>query len=342
MCRRSASPGIDPVLDGILDSPMARELNFTEYRPGPDDQDKRLDKLLRRLLGEMPLSALYGHIRRGRIRVNGEKCHPDRRIAAGDRIEIDSKLSEGLGLPAGEPGSDNLDSLASMLILATENLLFINKPAGELVHGPGSVAERVRAALGERISASLSFSPGPLHRLDRNTSGLVVYSRSALGARVFSEWMRARKIRKLYLALLRGRLKEEELWVDRLERDAGKGISRVAQGPGGRRAVSRALPLCASEAATLALVEIETGLTHQIRVQAASRGFPLLGDVKYGGRAVPEGYLLHALSLAFPDRIFPDVPERVTAPLPSAAIGRLERLFAGLDLAFALDSAGRS
>ncbi|HUW41262.1 MAG TPA: RluA family pseudouridine synthase [Rectinemataceae bacterium] len=318
---------------------MPRELNYTEYRPGPDDLDKRLDRLLRRLLGDMPLSALYGCIRRGRIRVNGSTCRPDRRIAAGDRIEIDQALLGGIEAAGRAPGTDSLDSLAPILILATEDLLFINKPAGELVHGPGSLEERVRAALGDRISASLSFSPGPLHRLDRNTSGLVVYSRSARGARVFSECLRGRRIRKSYLALLRGKLRDEAIWSDTLERDTVAGISRVVKGSGGRQAISRARPLCVSEAATLALVAIETGLTHQIRVQAASRGLPLLGDAKYGGGSTKEGYLLHALSLAFPDRMLPDLPERITAPLPSAWLSRLERLFPGFDIPLVIDRA---
>jgi 23S rRNA-/tRNA-specific pseudouridylate synthase len=78
---------------------------------------------------------------------------------------------------------------------------------------------------------------------------------------------------------------------------------------------------------TLALVELGTGLTHQIRVQASSRGMPLAGDAKYGGSRFRGGYFLHALRLEFPEPPFPDLPGRVLAPLPPGAAERLGSLF---------------
>ncbi|MGO8692358.1 MAG: RluA family pseudouridine synthase [Rectinemataceae bacterium] len=320
---------------------MPRGTNYVEFSAGVDDVGRRLDKVLRRFLGGLPLSALYRHIRTGRVLVNRAKSSPDHRIAASDRIQLDPELAPAVDRARSDRGENGLEPLGEFLLLATEDLLFINKPAGELVHGRGSIEDRVRRALRGRSADSLSFSPGPLHRLDRNTSGLVVYSRSALGSRVFSELLRSRTIRKRYLALLQGRLGSEELWKDRLDRDTGAGVSRVVAGNAGRAAVSRVRPLIVSETLSLALIEIQTGLTHQIRVQAASRGFPLLGDVKYGGARTEGGYILHALSLEFPTLPFPDVPECVVAPLPSPALGRLARTFPSSDVPLALADAAR-
>jgi 23S rRNA pseudouridine955/2504/2580 synthase len=321
---------------------MARGSKYVEFLPGADDVGRRLDKVLRRFLGDLPLSALYRYIRTGRILVNETKSSPEYRLAASDRIELEPELARTAERSHPYPEGDSLESLSDILLLTTENLLFINKPAGELVHGRGSIEDRVRAALRGRSSDSLSFSPGPLHRLDRNTSGLVVYSRSALGSRVFSELLRTRNIRKRYLALLQGCLEREELWKDSLDRDSDRGISRVVPGTEGREAISRVRPLCVSKTASLARIEIHTGLTHQIRVQAAARGFPLLGDVKYGGTKIEGGYVLHALSLEFAAPPFPDVPECVVAPLPSFSLDRLVRIFPSTDMTQAIELAASS
>ena len=111
-------------------------------------------------------------------------------------------------------------------------------------------------------------------------------------------------------------------------------MSRVS--PDGSPALAFARPLLQSATATLALVELKTGLTHQIRVQASSRGLPLAGDVKYGGRRSAEGYLLHAWLLDFAEPPFPDIPGRVTAELPAEAMARLAGLFGREALAEAL------
>lgn len=321
---------------------MAQPPAYKEWSSGVDDVGRRLDRVARRLLKDLPLTAIYGALRRGRILVNGAKAAPDYRLAAGDRIGLDPRLARSAESPAPSQEDENLDSLGGLLLLATRDLLFINKPAGELVHGAGSIEERVREALRGPAAQSLSFSPGPLHRLDRNTSGLVVYPRSARGARVFSELVRGRAIRKRYLALLEGRLEAPEAWHDNLRRDSVRRLSSVVAAPEGRRALSRALPLLWRRGATLALVEIETGLTHQIRVQAASRAHPLVGDAKYGGSHSPEGYLLHALSLEFSSPPLPDLPEFVVAPLPETARARLARLFPGADLDMLIQQASRA
>lgn len=326
---------------------MAQPTQRSEWPTGADDAGRRLDRVLRRVLKSLPLAAIYGALRRGRIVVNGHRAEPDYRIAAGDRIGLDPDIASLVERRA-SPGpsverteSEDMASLAPLLLLATDDLLFLNKPAGDLVHGPDSIEERVRRALRQTAARSLGFSPGPLHRLDRNTSGLIVFPRSVRGAQVFSACLRERSLKKHYLALLEGKLSRAEVWEDNLERDRERRLTRVVSPPSGRPALTRAAPLFCDGRRTLALLAIETGITHQIRAQSAARRLPLLGDAKYGGTPSPEGYLLHALSIEFDALPLPDLPRRVVAPLPSTAWSRLERLFPGIDLKSIVEQADR-
>jgi len=182
-----------------------------------------------------------------------------------------------------------------------------------------------------RTAASLSFAPGPLHRLDRNTTGLLIFPRSAVGARAFTSLLRRRKLIKRYLALLDAEARPLGEWRDKISRDNHARTSAVSEE--GDEASASMRTLASAGGRSLVLVELHTGLTHQIRVQASARGMPLSGDAKYGGSPFPSGYILHALSLEFPEPPFPDVPRLVTAPLPASASDRLGELFGSAALA---------
>ena len=225
---------------------------------------------------------------------------------------------------------DELEALADILILATRDLLFINKPRGELSQGSAGLEGRVRAALASRSASSLSFVPGPLHRLDRNTTGILTFPRSAAGARAFSALIRERRLRKRYIALADGEAAGSGEWRDKLIRDAEARTSFVSEA--GAEASASMTPLIVRGGRSLLLVELHSGLTHQIRVQASSRGLALSGDSKYGGRPFRGGYILHALSLEFPEPPFPDTPPLVCAPLPAEAFSRLAALFGESEL----------
>ncbi len=315
-----------------------------ELVAGPDDAGRRLDKVLRAYLDNSTLSEIYSGLRRGRIRVNGHKAAPELRLDSGDRIFLHSSMAvsdKGRDRPA-VPEAEGLREIAEMLILATEDLIFVNKPRGELSQGPDGLEPKIRRALSARSSSSLSFVPGPLHRLDRNTSGILTFPRSATGARAFSALIRERRIIKRYLALVDGELAESSEWRDRMIRD-GK-TRKSALSVTGDEALAKAHPLLVYGGRSLLLVELHTGLTHQIRAQASARGFPLSGDTKYGGEPLLGGYILHALSLEFPDPPFADLPGLVIAPLPPGPRERLARMFGEEALRAALGEApeGRS
>ncbi|HSV57096.1 MAG TPA: RluA family pseudouridine synthase, partial [Magnetospirillaceae bacterium] len=254
---------------------------------GRDDDGKRVDRVVRQLLGEVPLSAVFKALRKGSVRVNGRKPQPADRVREGDSVAI-TRLYFDAALEAAPPadpprGSPPTPDLAGLLVLETDDLLFVNKPRGMLTHGPGGLDEAVLKYLSPGAVPSLSFSPAPLHRLDRNTTGILVASKTIRGARAFSAALQDRAISKRYIAILRGRLDRRDNWVDSLERLSKDKRTIRSTLSAHRKAVTLVEPIAANGSYTLAEVQILTGLTHQVRIQAALRGRPLAGDSKYGG-----------------------------------------------------------
>ena len=309
----------------------------TTLRLGQNDDGRRLDRILRIALDGLPLSAIHKAIRKGAIKVNGVRQTPDYRCRAGDIIEY--RHLKALVSPQ-KRGPESAEHLRrpnqpfdpSTILLETEDLLFINKPSGVLVHdGAHSLEAWVRGYLSGKLEESQAFSPGPLHRLDRNTSGMIVFSRSIFGARVFSEALRTGSVRKVYLARLKGEMKERLAWSDMMTRDAALHKSSIsnpnATQVDAKKALAVAKPILANSAYTLAAIKLETGRTHQIRAQASAHGYPLAGDLKYGGGSVPMPYYLHAWELSFAFQLFPDVPLDLVAPLPHSFLEMLESAF---------------
>ncbi|MDR1374551.1 MAG: RluA family pseudouridine synthase [Treponema sp.] len=309
---------------------------------GADDDGRRLDRLLRKALPELPLSAIHRLLRRGRVLTGGKPGGAADRVRAGTVIQILGKGAAGTAGGAGSSGFGSSGPLreqgpgASLDILReAPGLLIVNKPAGMGVHGLSGGGETletlVRSFLADRLPPSLSFKPGPLHRLDRNTSGAIVFSSSLEGARRFSALIREGRVTKTYLALVEGAVEKDAVWEDHLIRDKSLGKSFAADaGAGTKRALARVKPLAGAAGFSLISLEISTGRTHQIRVQAAARGHPLAGDVKYGGGPRKGGFLLHAHTLEFP---WPGSGEkageellRAEAPVP----GGFGRTIAGL------------
>ncbi len=283
---------------------------------GPDDEGRRLDKIARKVFTRMSLSFLHKAIRTGGLKIDGKRKQPDYVCKAGERLEsffVEPQLSES-GRNAAAAPLDSRILPADLILFESDNLLFVNKPAGVLVHdGPASLSTMVCAyLLGTYENRSVAFTPGPLHRLDRNTSGIVTFSKTLLGATRFSRFIS--EISKTYLALLEGELAVADIWEDRLLRDEENRKSAVSTA--GSKARTHVKPLVSVKGITLAEIKLETGRTHQIRVQAAARGHPLLGDVKYGGKRASLPYYLHAWRLEAVDTLFPDTPAQITAPLP--------------------------
>lgn len=341
-------------------------MNFTHFSVQKDDEGRRLDRLVRKFLCEEPLSRIHKSIRNGIIRINGLKKDAAYRVQKGDILDIaDFLLQKTDGKPtASEKRSGESESVADTSsfftdVFVNEDIRIINKAYGIPVQGGNknivSLDELIKAeyfaSRRNKTGASLSFKPGPLHRIDRRTTGLVTFSQSLRGARLFSQALAEKRIKKEYLAVLQGKLTETLEAEHFIERAEDTAANRGRQQTGGfktvhvfgsdstddekkppltaKKASSRIEPLAAGfipEAGldcTLARVIIETGRSHQIRAQAAFCGFPLLGDTAYG--AAPFSYteadithklFLHAFSLSFEKNNPLQIPCKISAQTP--------------------------
>jgi 23S rRNA pseudouridine955/2504/2580 synthase len=284
-----------------------------------------------------------------RIRVRGKVVIPEgeRNPSPKQKADLETlpeTLSGPVARTAGKPVSPAGFSPGLYILREGSGLLIMNKPAGLAVHGsirrgvnrdgPACLDDQIRAYLRDKLPPSLSFRPGPLHRLDQVSSGIIVFSKSLAGARAFSALMRERRLRKTYLALTDGIIEGEEIWEESLVRDTvrGKTLAVTGEQAGAKSARTQVFPLAVHPPYSLIALEIETGRTHQIRSQAAFHGHPLTGDRKYGGSFQRGGLLLHALSLSFPDEGFPPELEElrgktVGAPLPEPFLRRIREIF---------------
>lgn len=308
-------------------------MEFIQLKAGKDDEGRRLDKIARNLLTEENLSQLYKALRSGLIRVNHKKAKGEYRINPGDEIQIADFLAKKrekkiLTLPKQPIPED-------WVILRTESLLFLNKPYDLNVQR----AEKYERSLNDFVQAdysffhsekgteSLSFKTGPLHRLDRRTTGLITFSQNLEGAHWFSQAMKNHSIKKTYLAIVEGSLKNNEVWIEKItknEETKTKGINfhTVSLGfedENSKDSRTEAQPLAQGlykgKPVTLVRFLISTGRTHQIRSTSAFHSHPLLGDTAYGAEPVCEKQqlFLHALSMEFPENSL-GLPEKLTCP----------------------------
>jgi 23S rRNA pseudouridine955/2504/2580 synthase len=277
-----------------------------ELVTGENDSGRRLDRILRKALADYPLPLIHRLLRQKKVLVNGKPGKAQDRVESGVKISISSLENVQIHKPS------TSQFPAPEILWQGSGLIAINKPAGLAVHGHNSLDDMVRSYLAEKLPLSLSFKPGPLHRLDKPSSGIVIFSASIEGARLFTSLMREHKVRKTYLAIVEGTLKSEETWQDDLVRDKEIKKTFVSQSntDGGKNAVTKVTPLASDGNYTLIKAEIATGRTHQIRAQAAFHGYPLAGDKKYGGKKFGKGsgFFLHAWKLEF-------LEYTITAPL---------------------------
>ena len=267
----------------------------------PGDRGKRLDAFLAQAFPEHSRAFLQRLVGDGLVEVDGVAAKIARRLRGGEVLSV--------RVPAPVPAAAVPEEVALSILHEDESLVVVDKPAGMVVHaGPGHASGTlVNAVLFHARSLSGVggvLRPGVVHRLDKDTSGVLVLAKDDQAHHSLQEQFQARTVEKTYRALVWGAPPDEGEWrtaFGRSPRSRTKFTGRVNTG---KLAVTRFQVLARGREGAELSVALETGRTHQIRVHCAEAGFPILGDSVYGGRrkgveAPISRQALHAWRLAF-------------------------------------------
>lgn len=269
-----------------------------------NDAGQRLDRFLKKYLCNAPLSYIYKALRRD-VKLNGKKAAENTMLSEGDVLALYIADSE-LELYTRKKRQHHAKRQFT-IAYEDRDLIAVNKPFGLLVHGDSSekkdtLANQVVDYLIEKGDydprAEKSFTPSPVHRLDRNTTGIVVFGKNAEALRTLTLMFREDGyVSKFYYCIACGELKKDLHLKNKLVKDEQRNRGRVLplDSEEGRYIETKVHPVAARDGFSLLRVELVTGRSHQIRAHLAYAGYPLLGDTKYGGRRTPRNtQLLHA------------------------------------------------
>ena len=291
------------------------------------DETGRLDKYIVGKDNELSRALIQKLIDEKKILVNGKEAKSSYKISSGDIITIENiEYKEDVFL---KPQKMELD-----IIYEDNDIVIVNKPKGMVVHpGNGNPDGTLANAILERCKGSLSgiggiIRPGIVHRIDKDTSGLVIIAKNDNAHIKISKQIQERKVSKTYLALVRGEIKENEATINMPIGRSIKDRKKMAVTKNGKEAITHFKVLKKYKGFTFLEVKIETGRTHQIRVHLSQIGYPIVGDEVYSNGKNPfnvKGQMLHATKLEF---IHPTTNKNVTyvAPLPDYFKNILEQL----------------
>lgn len=275
-------------------APAVRFITVAEAYAG-----QRLDNFLMTALKGTPRTLVYRIVRTGEVRVNKGRVKPDYRVCAGDVIRVPPlRVSEEKPQPRPSQGLQKL--LAGRIVHDQDQLLVVNKPAGLAAHGGSGVSVGLIEAL-RVLRPEQADSLELVHRLDRDTSGLIMVTGHRALLRALHEQLREGQMDKRYVALLSGRLTGSQHRVEapllKTEGPGGEAVVRVSRE--GKQAITVFTVLERFRDATLVEARLLTGRTHQIRVHAQHLGHPLVGDGKYGRDADNSRFKARGLSRLF-------------------------------------------
>ena len=257
----------------------------------------RIDKELAHHLADISRSQLQKWIEDGNVTVNGEKVKPKYKLAVGDRVVVQPEKPQKIDL---EPENIPLD-----IVYEDDDVIVVNKPQGMVVHPAPCHPNHtlVNALLYHSPLSTINgeFRPGIVHRIDKDTSGLLMIAKNDLAHRSLAAQLKAKTNEREYVALVHGVIKEERGTIDAPLGRSKKDRKKQAVVEDGRHAVTHFKVLERFQHYTLVSCRLETGRTHQIRVHMKYIGHPLAGDPLYGPRkTLPgNGQYLHARLLGF-------------------------------------------
>lgn len=293
------------------------------------ESNQRLDKFLHKYLKEAPNSFLYKMMRKKNIVLNGKKVTGNEMVQCGDTVKLflsDETIDKFRGVSSAQTNitiyEKAFHQLKNITVVAEfEDVLFIDKPVGVLSQrAEGNDFSANEWLVGYLLDKKVlhkedlnTFKPSVCNRLDRNTSGLLICSKTLTGSQVMAQLLKERTVHKYYQCLVKGNCRLNGIYEAFLYKDEKNNKVSIFDSyeiiPSEYKAFAKPIKtgvrvLSEENECTLLEIELFTGKTHQIRAQMEHLGFPLVGDVKYSGKEVlskTTGQKLHAYRLVFPE-----------------------------------------
>lgn len=255
---------------------------------GSNEAGQRLDKFLRKLLKDVPLSAIFKALRKGDIRINGKKEKEKYSLQENDVVEIRYIHTK----KETKENFIKVDSSALKITYEDENVLIVEKWPGVLVHPDSNKKEATLTdyvlsylnAKGDYLPENeVTFTPAPCNRLDRNTSGIVIFGKNFEALRILNEVIREGQVEKYYNTLVKGRIKDG-LYKAYILKNEESNISRIfdKKVPNSKEIAMEVKTIQSNGLISFLEINLITGRSHQIRAHLSHLGNPLIGDSKYG------------------------------------------------------------
>jgi len=294
-------------------------------------EGQRIDNFLARLLKGVPKSHLYRILRGGEVRVDKKRVDATHRLQLGEIVRIPPVR---VAAPEAKIGVAPVEiKLAGAVIYEDDAMLALNKPAGMAVHGGSGISRGVIEQL--RMERPLAKFLELAHRLDRETSGVLLVGKKRSALTKLHDMMRENHMRKRYLMLVKGKWQDQKRRVvlSLVKTNLANGEKRVSVGEGGQHSETIFFLKQRLGEYTLLEAELVTGRTHQLRVQLAHLGYPILGDDKYGDFALNKQLQKQGLKRMFLHSAettlrhpLTEEPLKLVAPLPHDLEKYLEML----------------
>lgn len=293
-----------------------------EIKIGVNDAGQRLDRFLQKHYATLTKSMMYKAIRNKKIKVNRKRCTYDQKLQEGDSILLflpyEFLETRQKACPVNTGSVD--------VVYEDDDIVLVNKPAGLLSQ---SDEKGLQDTLVSRIQYYLyqkkeydpqrenSFAPAICHRLDKNTSGLILAAKNARALRLMNDAIACHKVRKVYYAKIEG----TPLWDTRevvcyIKKQETRALVQSNEAPGYKEARMFVKVMERLKEQTMVQIHLETGRFHQIRASMAYLGYPLCGDVKYGYKGSEKKYSLCAYHLEIGDVSLPIANKDFTVPIP--------------------------
>ena len=273
---------------------------MNKYVVKKEDENKRIDKLISEIYNDISRVTIQRIISEGKLLVNNNKVKSSYKVNTGDNIEFGLDKPEELNIKA--------QDIPLNVIYEDKDIIVINKEKGMVVHpGNGRTEDTLVNALMGRCKNSLSgiggkIRPGIVHRLDKDTSGIIIVAKNDKAHINLSEQIKNRKVNKYYIALVRGNVLENNATINMPIARSTKDRKKMAVSENGKEAITHFKVLKRYNGYTLLELKIDTGRTHQIRVHLSEIGYPVVGDEVYSNgknKFGVKGQCLHAKRIEF-------------------------------------------